>query len=490
MSDKITKNSEEILPPILFAAKNKAEEAWLARLKKKKRIRSIGPRIYSSLPVKETEKAVRVSWQQIVRTLYPDVLISYRTALEYNVSPNNEIFLTGTTNRSIILPGLHLRFIRGPSPLEDDPTVFGVRASSIPRALLENFSITKATLNRSFPPEQMELYLENLLQAKGETELNKVRDRAKEIADKLGWKRSYIKLDQVIGALLGTRSAGSLKSMQAKARARGLPFDSACLERMDLLFSELKQRPLKEIPDLFMAPDHFRNKAFFEAYFSNYIEGTTFEIEEAEAIIFDRIIPKKRPRDAHDIIGTFHLVSDPNEMNRVPKSENELDEILKFRHQNLMSARPDTSPGEYKDEPNRAGDTFFVKPELVEGSLYKSFERYQELPAGLARAIFMMFMVAEIHPFRDGNGRIARIMMNAELVSKKLSTLIIPTVYREDYLSALRALTRRSRPDPLIRMLVKVQNFSHFEFSPYPKALGYMQTHNWFREPIEAKLIE
>ena len=29
----------------------------------------------------------------------------------------------------------------------------------------------------------------------------------------------------------------------------------------------------------------------------------------------------------------------------------------------------------------------------------------------------MMFLVSEVHPFVDGNGRIARIMMNAELVA-------------------------------------------------------------------------
>jgi len=28
----------------------------------------------------------------------------------------------------------------------------------------------------------------------------------------------------------------------------------------------------------------------------------------------------------------------------------------------------------------------------------------------------MMFLVSEVHPFLDGNGRIARVMMNAELI--------------------------------------------------------------------------
>ncbi|WP_282778728.1 Fic family protein [Phaeodactylibacter xiamenensis] len=55
----------------------------------------------------------------------------------------------------------------------------------------------------------------------------------------------------------------------------------------------------------------------------------------------------------------------------------------------------------------------------------------------IARAIYMMFLVTEVHPFDDGNGRIARIMMNAELVHGGSSKIIIPTVYREDYMLAL-----------------------------------------------------
>lgn len=77
---------------------------------------------------------------------------------------------------------------------------------------------------------------------------------------------------------------------------------------------------MPEIRDTFEAPDHFTNKAFFEAYFSNYIEGTTFEIEEAENIIFNKKIPAKRPKDAHDIIGTFQIVSNLNELCKTPLS--------------------------------------------------------------------------------------------------------------------------------------------------------------------------
>ena len=65
----------------------------------------------------------------------------------------------------------------------------------------------------------------------------------------------------------------------------------------------------------------------------------------------------------------------------------------------------------------------------------------------------MMFMIIEVHPFLDVNGRIARIMMNAELDTKGLSNIIIPIVYREDYTGSLKKLTKLRDRDAYISML-------------------------------------
>jgi SOS response regulatory protein OraA/RecX len=81
-------------------------------------------------------------------------------------------------------------------------------------------------------------------------------------------------------------------------------------------------------------------------------------------------------------------------------------------------------------------------------------------------------------------------MMNAELVAVGQSTIIIPTVFRDDYVQALRALTRRDRAQPLVRALVRAQRFSHREFSPYPRVLEELTQHNWFREPDDARIID
>ncbi len=480
----------EALPPFLYAAKSQPERRRLARLREDGRIRQIAPRLYTSLPEEEVAAAVRGSWTTIASALFPGALVSHRTALEYVPSPAGVVFLTSRTNRRHSYPGLTIEFIRGPDPLPDDHLLVGLRVSSLPRALLENFKRdARAATPRTIPLEEIERRLEQILLDDGEDALNRIRDRAREIASQLGWRAEFDRLDGRIGALLGTRSAERVTSAVARARAAGEPFDPACLERLQILVGELRSRALPVLRDSVGSPAHFKNKAFFESYFSNYIEGTVFEIEEAEEIVFAKKIPTRRPVDAHDILGTFNIVSDPNEMRRVPSSPDELIRILQERHRAMLAARPDRAPGTFKQRVNRAGDTVFVHPDYVAGTLRKGHELYAHVEPGLGRAILMMFLVSEVHPFVDGNGRIARIMMNAELVAQRLSTVIIPTVYREDYRLSLRALTRRHRAKPLVDALLRAARFSQLDFSDYPQILAELERCNWFHEPDEAAII-
>jgi Fic family protein len=101
----------------------------------------------------------------------------------------------------------------------------------------------------------------------------------------------------------------------------------------------------------------------------------------------------------------------------------------------------------------------------------------------------MMFLVSEVHPFSDGNGRIARVMMNAELVAAGLRRIIIPTVFRDDYLGALRALSRKGDPAAYLRMLDRAQEFSaSIDFSDLAAARRELTASNAFKDPKEGLL--
>ena len=51
-------------------------------------------------------------------------------------------------------------------------------------------------------------------------------------------------------------------------------------------------------------------------------------------------------------------------------------------------------------------------------------------------------------------------MMNAELVKHGQTKIIIPTVYRDDYMLALRLLTRQQDPSAYVKMMMRAHEFS------------------------------
>ena len=111
--------------------------------------------------------------------------------------------------------------------------------------------------------------------------------------------------------------------------------------------------------------ESFRLFSFFESYFSNYIEGTEFEIDEAKAIVDSGIPMPRRDEDSHDILGTFKVLSNRAEMMKTPTSPKELFAILSHRHSILLEGRPHMNPGIFKTKNNRAGMTEFVDYQLI-----------------------------------------------------------------------------------------------------------------------------
>jgi hypothetical protein len=58
-----------------------------------------------------------------------------------------------------------------------------------------------------------------------------------------------------------------------------------------------------------------------------------------------------------------------------------------------------------------------------------------------------------VDAINDGNGRLSRILMNRELLAAGLSRIVVPTVFRHDYIDALWGLSRRDDPSVLVRSL-------------------------------------
>lgn len=453
-------------------------------------LKKIAPRIYTSNLKDSPEEIIKRNRYQIISFLYPGAVISYRSALEGGVSSAGYIILSYKYTKKISLSGLTIRLVEGPGQLPGDTAFMGgLFLASRPRAILENLTLSKGKLAKSLGQKHIEAYLDKLARIHDTEELNLIRDQARNIANSLDLNKEFKLLDRIIGAIMRTQTA-DLKSPEARYRAAGKPYDTDCVELFTSLSEALIREPLPRKKEGQRSKQWINNLAFFEAYFSNYIEGTEFSVEEAKEIAFEHKIVTNRAEDAHDILGTFQIVSSIHEMSKTPSNIEEFTRLLRSRHYTLMSARPDRLPGKFKEQSNRAGNTYFVNPELVIGTLEKASEYYHSIQPGLARAIYTMFVASEVHPFVDGNGRISRIMMNAEIVKAEEYRIIIPTVFREDYLLALRRLSRSKDPEAYIKMLSKAQAFTaSIEFDDYDTALKQLQDSNAFKEPSEGKLL-
>jgi len=487
---------EKILPihlqEVIFSSSDQKISRQISKLAKSGTIRKITSRIYTPNFSESAEVIIRRNLFTILGKLYPGALLSHRSALEFKPTSTGNIFLTYSYTKKIKLPGVTLRILEGPGPIDgDNQFTEGLYVSHQERALLENLQVSKrpGPESKTVTLPEIEKSLEEVINLRGETGLNKLRDKVRIISEKLEMKSEFEKLNKLISALLTTHPSSALTSPLAIARALGYPYDPKRLELFELLFTNLNKESFSDSLEKNTIRDSYRNFAFFEAYFSNYIEGTEFELEEAKEIIKTKKPLPAREEDSHDILGTYKLVSNRKEMQVTPTNHDELLNILLYRHEILLGARKSKNPGQFKDKNNRAGETHFVDHNLVKGTLIKGFDFYQVLKHPLAKAAYIMFLVSEVHPFLDGNGRLARVMMNAELTKAKQSKIIIPTVFRDDYLLALRRLTRRDDPSIYIRMLRRANEFSKtIKGDDMDKMQNKLELSNAFKEPGEGTL--
>ena len=400
---------------------------------------------------------VRRNWSRILGALVPGGVVSHRSARAGGITVDNMLILSHPSryNKTIRLPGLTAYVVKGPSNLPGDMPLGakGLHFASRPRQLLENLTRSRGPNPRSAGEEAVEQTLIKVLNASGEGELNRVRDAARDLAKPLHLEKEFTKLDGLIGALLASHLGGKLKTKEGKLLAKGTPVDQERLARFEILASRLRTESLPRRPAIATEEPARSNFAFLESYFSNYVEGTEFAIEEAKEIALEGRIVEKRPKDSHDILGVFRLALHSPWRETVPPLGAEFPRELAARHAVMMEKRPEASPGEFKLEPNRAGGTWFVDPGLVRGTLIEGSELARSVPEGLARAVYLAFLISEVHPFADGNGRVSRLVMNAELSRTGEARIIIPTLFHEEHVDCQRQLSRQNEPQGHIRAL-------------------------------------
>ena len=195
-------------------------------------------------------------------------------------------------------------------------------------------------------------------------------------------------------------------------------------------------------------------------YHSNAIEGNTLTLGETRAFLLHGITAQGKPfRDYLDIKGHNEAIVYLEDMVRgqEPLTEaviRELHRILlvePYEDDAITSAgwptRRRIAIGQYKTAPNHVrtstGEThFYATPEETPAMmgdliawLRRETERGELHPLMLAATFHYRFVA--IHPFDDGNGRMARLLMNLVLMQRGFVPIVIKLESRVDYLLAL-----------------------------------------------------
>ncbi len=423
--------------------------AHLSRLAGRGKAIRLAPGLYAVGATLPPEQVANQHLYEIVASVVPGGVLCGRTALAGGRPSSGELFVASPDppRRSPLrLPGVVIVPVIGPERLPGDmPMPAGLFVSGPARALVENVHLRGRPPRHRAGTDVVEDRIDDLARTGGAGRILTVLAQLDVIASSFAPEAVGAVRNRLTAVLGSVTSPVTPTSHRLAARLAGTPYDAHRITMLAALVEVLQSRAPTPRPTLGPST-RWEWLPFFEAYFSNYIEGTEFGVDEARRIAVDGLVSTERPEDAHDVAATYRLAVDPVERRRVPATSDQLLDALCERHAVLMAARPDKQPGKFKTVANYAGGYPFVSPELVEGTLRRGFDQLNPLVDPFARAVAMMLLITECHPFVDGNGRVARLAANAELSAAGQVRFIIPTVYRTNYLVALNAISNGADP--------------------------------------------
>ena len=196
-------------------------------------------------------------------------------------------------------------------------------------------------------------------------------------------------------------------------------------------------------------------------YNSNHIEGNTLTYGQTEILLlFGKVIGEADVRDVQEMAASnvgLRMMTEEAKVKETPLTQN----FIRTLHKTLL--REDYTvyrnlpcggqtsyvihTGQYKTRPNsvitRYGDRFeYASPEETPSLMadlvdwYNKAEQEGKLSPVELAALFH-YRYIRIHPFEDGNGRIARLMVNFILTRHNYPMVVVRSRKKSDYLEAL-----------------------------------------------------
>lgn len=182
---------------------------------------------------------------------------------------------------------------------------------------------------------------------------------------------------------------------------------------------------------------------------SNALEGNTLTESETKVLLEDGLTIGGKPlRYTFEAIGHAKAY---DFMFTLLKNRTITERDILTLHQMFYESIESEHAGKYRDmdvfisgskypvaEPRR------IQTEMEELFQWIEVEREKIHPVVFAAQLHKRFVF--IHPFKDGNGRIARLMMNTALIQDGYLLAVIPPVLRHEYIQLLEKAHRDDKP--------------------------------------------
>ena len=207
-------------------------------------------------------------------------------------------------------------------------------------------------------------------------------------------------------------------------------------------------------------------------YNSNHIEGNTLTYGQTEILLlFGKVIGEADVRDVQEMTASnvgLRIMTEEAKVKETPLTQN----FIRTLHKTLLredytvyrnlpggvQASYVMHAGQYKTRPNsvitRYGDRFeYASPEETPSLMadlvdwYNKSEQEGKLSPVELAALFH-YRYIRIHPFEDGNGRIARLMVNFILTRHNYPMVVVRSRKKSEYLEALHQTDLEVGPAP------------------------------------------
>lgn len=196
-------------------------------------------------------------------------------------------------------------------------------------------------------------------------------------------------------------------------------------------------------------------------YHSNAIEGNTLSLSETKVALEGITIGGKTIKEHLEVINHKEAILYVEEI--VSRQEPLSEWQLKNMHRLILKSIDDEHAGVYRKENVIISGAKHIPPNFLQVAddmqhLINDYRKWQDSIHAVERSALLHIEFVKIHPFIDGNGRTARLLLNFELMKNGYPPIVIEKEDRAEYYSALDLAHTTGDKRPLVELIITSLN--------------------------------